>query len=72
VAPRLLTALVGEDQDPLGERIWRDTAIIMPQKAVSRWHNIFTEEILSPGDKLKIGTIFQHFPCALLIGKDIE
>jgi (1->4)-alpha-D-glucan 1-alpha-D-glucosylmutase len=72
VAPRLLTTLVGEDQDPLGERIWRDTAIIMPQKAVSRWHNIFTEEILSPGDKLKIGTIFQHFPCALLIGKDIE
>jgi (1->4)-alpha-D-glucan 1-alpha-D-glucosylmutase len=71
VVPRLLTGLVKENQNPLGNRIWRDTEIIFPEKTTARWKNIFTEEILGPKASLKLGNILQHFPCALLFREDI-
>jgi (1->4)-alpha-D-glucan 1-alpha-D-glucosylmutase len=67
VVPRFLTGLVKENQNPLGQRIWRDTEIILPQNNGSRWKNIFTQEILSSKASLKIGTVLRHFPCALLV-----
>jgi len=72
VVPRFLTGLVKENQNPLGNRIWRDTEIIFPEKTATRWKNIFTAEILSAKASLKIGNILRHFPCALLIGEDIQ
>jgi (1->4)-alpha-D-glucan 1-alpha-D-glucosylmutase len=71
VVPRFLTGLVKENQNPLGNRIWRDTEIIFPEKRATRWKNIFTAEILSPNASLKLGDILQHFPCALLFKEDI-
>jgi (1->4)-alpha-D-glucan 1-alpha-D-glucosylmutase len=71
VVPRFLTGLVKENQNPLGNRIWRDTEIIFPEKRATRWKNIFTAEILSPNASLKLGDILQHFPCALLFREDI-
>ncbi|MEJ2100904.1 MAG: malto-oligosyltrehalose synthase [Desulfobacterales bacterium] len=70
--PRFLTGLVKENQHPLGDRVWQDTEIILGEKAGSRWQNIFTAETLSAASSLKIGTILQHFPCALLLREDIE
>jgi (1->4)-alpha-D-glucan 1-alpha-D-glucosylmutase len=67
VVPRFLTALVDENQNPLGNRVWRDTEIRLPQKKNLRWKNVFTEEILSTNASLKIGTMLQHFPCAMLV-----
>jgi len=72
VAPRFLTGLAKENQNPLGHRFWRDTEIIFKEKPASRWKNIFTEEILGAKSSLRIGSILQHFPCALLLREDIE
>jgi (1->4)-alpha-D-glucan 1-alpha-D-glucosylmutase len=72
VVPRFLTGLVKENQNPIGNRVWRDTEIIFPENMTSRWKNIFTEEILNAKASLKIGNILKHFPCALLIREDTE
>jgi (1->4)-alpha-D-glucan 1-alpha-D-glucosylmutase len=72
VAPRFLTGLIKENQNPLGHRVWRDTAITFAEKTASRWKNIFTAETLSAKSSFKIGKILQHFPCALLLREGIE
>jgi (1->4)-alpha-D-glucan 1-alpha-D-glucosylmutase len=68
VVPRFLTRLVKENQLPLGTRVWQETEIMLPQKTATRWKNIFTKETFSADSSLKIGHIFKHFPCALLVG----
>jgi (1->4)-alpha-D-glucan 1-alpha-D-glucosylmutase len=72
VVPRFLTRVVKENHHPLGRRIWGDTEILIAEKKNSRWKDIFTEERLSAKLSLKIGDIFRHFPCALLLRKDTE
>ena len=72
VVPRYLTGLVKENQNPHGNRVWRDTEIIFTEKKTVRWKNIFTEETLAENASLKIGDILKHFPCALLLGEDTQ
>jgi (1->4)-alpha-D-glucan 1-alpha-D-glucosylmutase len=66
VVPRFLTGLIQENQKPLGNRVWHDSRIMLPEKATSRWKNIFTQESLRASAALKTGHILRHFPCALL------
>jgi (1->4)-alpha-D-glucan 1-alpha-D-glucosylmutase len=68
VVPRLVTGLVDAHQYPLGRRVWRDTAVVFPQKKALRWRNIFTAERLDSAASVKVGRILKHFPCALLEG----
>ncbi|MEJ2165655.1 MAG: malto-oligosyltrehalose synthase [Deltaproteobacteria bacterium] len=72
VVPRYLTGLIKENQNPHGNRVWRDTEIILTEKYAAVWKNIFTEETLAENASLKIGDILKHFPCALLLGEDIQ
>jgi (1->4)-alpha-D-glucan 1-alpha-D-glucosylmutase len=72
VGPRLLTGMITETQSPLGERVWGDTEIILPDTKSWRWKNMFTQEMINPEPFLKIGNVLQHFPCALLIKEDTE
>ncbi|WP_017720821.1 malto-oligosyltrehalose synthase [Kamptonema formosum] len=69
VAPRFLTALVTPEGYPLGEQVWADTHIEIPQGAPSFWHNAITEQTISGGDKMAISEILQHFPVALLVSR---
>jgi (1->4)-alpha-D-glucan 1-alpha-D-glucosylmutase len=72
VVPRHLTGLVKANQNPHGKRVWRDTEIIFSEKKVARWKNVFTGETLGAKTHLKVGNMLQHFPCALLLGEDIQ
>lgn len=69
VAPRFLTALVTPDECPLGEQVWADTHIELPQGAPSAWHNAITEQTISGSGKMAIAEILQHFPVALLVSR---
>jgi (1->4)-alpha-D-glucan 1-alpha-D-glucosylmutase len=67
--PRLLTDLVGEDEDPIGSAVWQDTAIDLPDGAPVRWHNVLTDEVLTAKNTLALRDVLALFPAALLIGE---
>ena len=67
--PRFLTDLVGKDEDPLGPAVWQDTVIGLPDGAPVRWHNVFTNEVLTAENTLALSEALAAFPVALLIGE---
>jgi (1->4)-alpha-D-glucan 1-alpha-D-glucosylmutase len=67
--PRFVTALVPENQDPLGRRVWRDTAIVLPPEAPRSWYDIFARRRLKGAAEILVGEALQHFPVSLLLGE---
>jgi (1->4)-alpha-D-glucan 1-alpha-D-glucosylmutase len=73
VFPRFLTSLIPDaTTSPIGESVWGDTWIVLsPERHHHSFRNILTQEIVTlqnhPGMVgLPLGTLFQHFPFALL------
>ena len=69
VAPRFLSMIVKEDELPLGESIWQDTVIFLPDEFPSEWASILTEQKLRVDKILNIGNVLDIFPVSLLIAK---
>ncbi|MEQ9438618.1 MAG: malto-oligosyltrehalose synthase [Cyclobacteriaceae bacterium] len=67
VIPREIVGLLPEDQSlPIG-KLWKDTAIAIPDLPGDLWKNQFTNEILSTSSaSLSLSAILQHFPVAIL------
>ncbi len=65
VAPRFLTTLVQPGEYPLGEQVWADTYLEIPQGAHSTWRDAITNQTISGSGA--IAQILQHFPVALLL-----
>lgn len=72
IVPRFLTSLIEPGTFPLGEEIWLDTRIIIPQGLRSAWTNAMTEETLLESDTIQVGQALEHFPVALLLSGDLE
>jgi (1->4)-alpha-D-glucan 1-alpha-D-glucosylmutase len=74
VVPRLLTRLLPEAPSlPLGEAIWQDTCLKLPDEQDQPFHNVFTGERHQPAHDgevatLRLSSIFGEFPVALLLG----
>ncbi len=62
--PRLIAGLTRAGSPPLGEKIWADTAIELPENAPSAWTNVFTGEGLS--SPLRASNLFSVLPVALM------
>ena len=71
VVPRFLTTVVEYGRLPLGPEIWQDTGVILPEQAPLLWRNVLTSQVLSGGQTLWAGEIFQHFPVALLMSESV-
>ena len=71
VVPRFLTTVVEYGRLPLGPEIWQDTGVILPEQAPLLWRNVLTSQVLSGGQTLWVGEIFQHFPVALLMSESV-
>ncbi len=69
VVPRLLTQLIDETQDPLGESIWQNTEIHLPRWKRLEWVNELTQEGIPAGENLPVSTVLKSFPVALLWGQ---
>ena len=72
VAPRLLASLAAHEQAPLGQRVWGDSALLLPDEAPERWRQLFTGESLTTKHSgtrriLLLREIFEAFPVALLV-----
>ncbi|HEY9877347.1 MAG TPA: malto-oligosyltrehalose synthase [Leptolyngbyaceae cyanobacterium] len=72
VVPRFLTSLIGPDQDPIGEEIWGDTALVIPDNLRGHWCEAITNCEIADQPRLPIGKILQNFPVALLVTRDSQ
>jgi (1->4)-alpha-D-glucan 1-alpha-D-glucosylmutase len=77
VAPRHLTGIIQPGALPLGESVWPDTKLVLPQEAPDRWVDIFTRAkisaVASKGEKLlPLSCALEHFPVALLVGDEFH
>ncbi|MFC1909254.1 malto-oligosyltrehalose synthase [Chloroflexota bacterium] len=69
VVPRLLTRLVDVGTFPVGQQVWGDDILELPEGTPKHWLNVLTGETLkaSSGRKgLSLSEIFHVFPVALL------
>jgi (1->4)-alpha-D-glucan 1-alpha-D-glucosylmutase len=66
--PRFLAGMITPQQMPLGTDIWKDTSVILPSGAPSRWNSIFSDQSLKIKQNLPMGELFEFFPAALLTG----
>jgi malto-oligosyltrehalose synthase len=72
VAPRLFTRLCDDENVlPLGNRAWRDTAIVAPDAAKNRWVNVLTGEQVPMQrhggfNTFALADVLDAFPVALL------
>ncbi len=70
VIPRLLTKLVGVGVIPVGQDVWGEDLLLLPNNAPERWLNILTGENLKVSGaekRLPLFGILGKFPVALLI-----
>jgi (1->4)-alpha-D-glucan 1-alpha-D-glucosylmutase len=67
IVPRFFTNLVQPDTFPLGETVWADTRIEIPQGLQADWQDVFTAQKISESDAIAIGQALQYFPVALLV-----
>jgi len=70
VIPRLLTKLVRVGVIPVGQEVWGEDMLLLPDGVPERWLNSFTEEKLrvsSTTNGLKLCDVLRTFPVALLI-----
>jgi (1->4)-alpha-D-glucan 1-alpha-D-glucosylmutase len=72
--PRLAMKLSPSAKPPVGQRLWKETLLHLPDGAPSGWQNVFTGEELVASDHnvavrgLFVHEVFRRFPVALLIG----
>jgi (1->4)-alpha-D-glucan 1-alpha-D-glucosylmutase len=65
--PRLLTKLISAGALPMGEKVWGDDFLILPQGAAQEWRNVLSGETISGTAKgLPLSRVFSLFPVALL------
>ncbi|UCC60804.1 MAG: malto-oligosyltrehalose synthase, partial [Dehalococcoidia bacterium] len=70
--PRLVTKVVSVDQLPVGQDVWGDDYLMLPDNAPRDWKNIFTEEHIQLTSKdicLPVSLAFNVFPVALLMSQ---
>ncbi|MFW6195365.1 MAG: malto-oligosyltrehalose synthase [Chloroflexota bacterium] len=68
--PRLTAGLVTPEDPPIGNPVWGDTRLSLPDDAPKGWRNVLTgESIAAEWGNLDLGGVLQHFPVALLVGE---
>jgi (1->4)-alpha-D-glucan 1-alpha-D-glucosylmutase len=72
IVPRFLTSRVEPGTLPLGETVWEDTRIIIPQGLRSAWKDAITDSEISESDTILVGQALQNFPVALLLSQEID
>ncbi|GAA4425279.1 malto-oligosyltrehalose synthase [Pontibacter saemangeumensis] len=64
--PLHLASIISELELPLGQQIWEDTSIVLPERAPMQWQQVFGGESLSADGALQIADLFKSFPVAFL------
>ena len=68
VAPRLFAGLVREgDTSPLGEGVWGEASLGLPEELAGDYENALTAEKFSATGKIALARLLARFPVALLV-----
>jgi (1->4)-alpha-D-glucan 1-alpha-D-glucosylmutase len=68
VAPRLFAGLMHEgDAAPIGERIWGDASLVLPDGMTGQLENVLTGETFEAQGRLPLARLLGRFPGALLV-----
>jgi len=68
VAPRLFASLMREeDPAPIGERIWGEAGVALPDGLAGEFQNVFTSERFELQQGLPLARLLARFPVALLV-----
>jgi (1->4)-alpha-D-glucan 1-alpha-D-glucosylmutase len=62
--------IVGDEDYPLGRKVWGNDRIYFFNGSPCWWRNAITEQLHKAEGLLYIGDVMQHFPVALLLGKE--
>jgi (1->4)-alpha-D-glucan 1-alpha-D-glucosylmutase len=73
IAPRLYARMsqsAGLDlgQPPVGESVWGDTSILLPEGAPSAWHGVLDDANLRTSARIRVADALARLPIALLGG----
>jgi len=71
VVPLRLASLIGEQELPIGQQIWEDTAIVLPEGAPAQWQQVIGEGTVTADGSLKVADVFNNFPVAFLTATNI-
>jgi (1->4)-alpha-D-glucan 1-alpha-D-glucosylmutase len=72
VIPRLLTRLIQPGGLPVGQAVWGEDRVLLPENAPLNWVNIFTAENIKVNkaeNGLAVSVVLHVFPLALLFGR---
>jgi (1->4)-alpha-D-glucan 1-alpha-D-glucosylmutase len=72
VIPRLLTRLIQPGGLPVGQAVWGEDRVLLPENAPLNWVNIFTAENIKVNkaeNGLAVSEVLHVFPLALLFGR---
>lgn len=72
IAPRFLTSLIQPGELPLGEKVWGDTRIAIPQGLQASWKDVLTDSEIPDSDTIYIGQALKYFPVALWMSESTE
>ncbi|RIJ42624.1 malto-oligosyltrehalose synthase [Pontibacter oryzae] len=66
VVPLLLVSLVDSHHHALGEDVWQDTHVVLPDGAPAQWQSAFSQNSLNASGTLPVADVLKTFPVALL------
>jgi (1->4)-alpha-D-glucan 1-alpha-D-glucosylmutase len=67
VVPRCTTQVTRAPRFPLGDDVWADTAVVMPEAAPAQWRNVFGGPTVSTAERLPVARAFATLPVALMV-----
>jgi (1->4)-alpha-D-glucan 1-alpha-D-glucosylmutase len=67
IAPRFFTSLINDCELPVGEHIWADTHILLPEGTPTSWKDVITGQVVAAREQLFAGDVLKHFSASLLV-----
>lgn len=71
VAVPRLTVAMGRQKLPVGNELWGDTSLAIPESVSGTFEDVFSRRLfkLSPGQEIKAGELFESTPFSVLVSK---
>ncbi|MGL5064549.1 MAG: malto-oligosyltrehalose synthase, partial [Microcoleus sp.] len=70
IAPRFVTSFVPPEKMAIGQEVWEDTKLELPEGMPVVWQDAVTNRRLESNGTLAIGEVLKYFPAALAIGQN--
>lgn len=70
IVPRFFASLAEPGEFPLGDKVWSNTRVEIPQGLRSTWKDAISGREIPESNAIPVNQALQHFPVSLSIGKN--